>query len=655
MATSEITLKLDAKGNATQQLGALDTKLGGIDTKMLAITAGAAAIGAAVGKFVSEGIAAYSDFENKLAEIEARTQLTDEEMDAVAETAKRMGIETAFSATDAAGAMLQLISSGSDAVEAIALIPDLLDLAAASGLDLETTADALTDVMKQFGLSAEDATRVVDTLAAASQSSSATVMDMIQAMANGGVVAASFGISLEDTAAALAVIAENGVKGSEAGTQFKSMLLSANRNVDASQGALNQLGIALYGAQQGITDYTEAARAANAAGFEPGDLAVSFFDEEGKARDLATVMNDINRGMDLFTDEQRVVIMKDLFGSFGQIAAGAILNADGIDSMVDSMAGQNSAAEVAEARLESYDQKVNLLNSSLEGLFIEVIGPLVEQGLKPLVEWVTNALNAFTLWVGEGDKARVAMNIVMTVLGFLGSQVQDVFGFINAVLTGDWAQAWAFAQSLVTRGVAFIEGILLTGIGLWLTLFADFYAGLVGGALEGLDLVVKLFQTAVNWVEVAFDNMGLAVLTTLQNLVNGALGLIEEFIHGVADLLEPVAYTFIDPGGLIGRTMDALRSVNFDDVNFIGDRVVRSTAGFQAPGLGLGDNVREQISQGIRQTGQGFIERGGAAFERAQNVQVTNVNVEIGTHVGDDDDLIRTIGQAMDRGRLTAF
>ena len=253
MADADITLDLKAKGNATSKLKELGTAVTGIDAKMLTLVGSAAAVGAAVGRFVADGIAAYSDFDSKLSEINARTQLTEAEMDAVAETAKRMGLETSFSATDAAGAMLQLITSGSDAAEAVALLPDVLNLAAASGLELETTADGLTDVIKQFQLGTGEATHVVDTLTAAAGSSSATVSDMLAAMANGGVVAATYGLTMEQTAAALAVMAENGIKGAEAGTQLKSSLLQANRDTDASNSALGKLGIALEGAKLGFS------------------------------------------------------------------------------------------------------------------------------------------------------------------------------------------------------------------------------------------------------------------------------------------------------------------------------------------------------------------------------------------------------------------
>ena len=651
MTTSELTFRLNAEGDAAAELGKLDKKLGGVDKKMVAIGAGAAAIGLAVGKFVSEGISAYSEFENAISEINARTQLTEDEMEGVAAKAKQMGIETAFSATDSANAMLQLITSGSEAAEAIQLLPDVLNLAAASGLDLETSADALTDVMKQFGIGAEGATRVVDTLTAASQSSSATVADMIAAMANGGVVAAGYGISLEQTAAALAVIAENGVKGSEAGTQFKSMLVQANRGVAASEGALKQLGLALWGAEHGFDDYSDAAAAAAEQGVDLNDIAVTFFDAEGNAREFAAVMDEIGMGMALLTDEHRVAAMKELFGSYGQIAAGAINNADGIGDMVEAMQGQNSAAEVAEKRLESFEKRADLLGSSLEGLMIEVIGPLVEQGLKPLVEWSTNALNSFTLWVGEGDKAQVAMAGVMSVLGALGGIAGNIFGFISSVVQGDFAGAFEYAKGLVEQAMNYIEGILLTGVGTFLVIFAGFYGNLAGGALEGLDHLVKTFQTAFHFVKAFVHNFAIDIIGVVETMLNGILGAIEDFIRGALEPIAARAGTILDIGGLASAAKEFLEGFSLRvDLTSGLKRIDPNT--YVAPGLGLSPNIREDISAGLRSRGQDLIGQGADAFNRAQNVQVTNVNVEIGNNVGDDDELIRMINQAVRTRRL---
>ena len=140
-----------------------------------------------------------------------------------------MGRDTKFSASQAAQGMLELITSGSSAEEAIATIPQVLSLAAAAGLDLGHAADGVTDVMAQFGLGVEDAGTVVNAFTQAAGSSSATAADLIDAMKNGGAMASGFGLDVEQTAAAMAVLAENGLKGAEAGTALKSFFLNATR------------------------------------------------------------------------------------------------------------------------------------------------------------------------------------------------------------------------------------------------------------------------------------------------------------------------------------------------------------------------------------------------------------------------------------------
>lgn len=652
MATREITLKLNAEGDAHRELGKLDKSLGGIDGKMIAIAGGAAAVAAGVAKFVSDGIAAYSEFDSALSEINARTQLTDDELAKVTDTAKQLGIESAFSATDAANAMLDLITSGSDAAEAISIVPDVLDLAAASGRDLATTADDITDIMAQFGLETENSKRIADTLAAAAGSSSANVGDLAAALANGGAVAAGYGLSLEQTSAALAVLAENAIKGSEAGTALKSFLLNANRGTSESEGALTELGFALKAIELGYTEMSDAAYEAieNLPKEELNDIQLSFFNADGSARDFNDVIRDISDGLSLMTDNQANAVLKDLAGSYGQVAARALVAAGGIDDMEAKMGGQNSAAETAEKRLDSFDQKVNLLNSSLEGLFIEVIGPLVEEGLKPLVEWVTEALNSFVLWLGETDAVGQAVSGVGAILGVFLETAQNVFGLVSALISGDFAGAFDQAKALVERAFAFIEGVILSGVGAFLTIMADFYGNMVGGALEGLDTVVKLFQQGFHNIRVFVHGVLVTILTAIENFVNGALSALETlfisalrpFEHGALyEVIRPIVgdeglQAFIDRGGF-GLSVDFTSGLG-------------SLPDYTPTGLGLGDNIRGRISEGLRTTGADLISRGGLAFERAQNVQVTNVNVEIGTNVGDDDALRRQLRRWTQQG-----
>ena len=378
--------------------------------------------------FAAKGIMAYAEFDDILTEIEARTGSTAAEMESVRAKALQMGQDTAFSASDASQAMLELLSSGSDLNETMTMLPDVLNLAAAGNLALGTSADALTDIMAQFQLEADQSTRVVDALAAASQSSSATVGDLIQAFANVGPIAAGFGISVEEVAAALAVLAENGIKGSEAGTAFKSMLLNMTRDTDDVVQAWDTLG-------------------------------TSFVDAEGNMRALDDVIADINAGMDGMTEAERLSVINDLAGNYGQTALMALLASDGIDGMQESMANSTSASVLATAKMASFKGVINQVKSSMETLMINVMGPLVENHLKPMAESVTKLINKFNEWITANPELAGKIGLVVGVLAVLGPMLILV-GKVIGVVSGAMAVLGAIIGSSLFLPIVALVAIL---------------------------------------------------------------------------------------------------------------------------------------------------------------------------------------------------
>ena len=341
------------------------------------ITAGIGALGITTGigaavTAIGAGVNAAADFETALTNISARVQLTEDELEQVRQTALQLGTDTKFSATEAAEGMLELIRSGSTAEEALVTIPHVLDLAAASGDALGQTADSVTDIMSQFGLSTYNAEKVVNALSAAADSSSANVSDLAQGMANAGSVANSFGIDLPQTSAALAVLAENGIKGAEAGSALRAAMLNATR----------------------VTDTTVAAWKA---------IGTTWFDAEGEARSLDAVIKDINDGLEDKTPEEANAILKDIFGSYGITAANALLAADGIEEMQQAMDEQRTAGEVADEQMMTLSASIDSLGSSLQTLAIKVLTPFIENILKPLVTFLIDALNAFNEWTDTED------------------------------------------------------------------------------------------------------------------------------------------------------------------------------------------------------------------------------------------------------------
>lgn len=345
----------------------------------------------------------FADYEDIMAELQARTQASTEDMEAMSKMAIQMGRDTVFSATEAGQAMLELTASGSSAEEAISMLPHVLNLAAAGSIELGESADAVTDIMKMFGTTMDEVHDVTNSLAEAAGSSSATVGDLIQGFNNVGPVAAQMGMSVNETAAVLGVFAENGIKGAEAGTQLRSMLLNMTRDTAKTRGAWQQLGVSMY-------------------------------DAAGNMRNIDDIFDDINAAMANMTMEEQNQIARDLGGAYGIIGFNALRAANGIDEMQTQMFGSASAAEVADARMNTLSGRFKSLMGSLETLAI-TLGGLGEGPLTDLIKWATDAVNAFNMWAEANPRLAQALMLVVAAIAALGPIVWILGSIVTAVST----------------------------------------------------------------------------------------------------------------------------------------------------------------------------------------------------------------------------
>lgn len=470
-------------GNKLKDVGGNIQKLGGQMTLATAPIAGA----------LFAGIGAASSFESAMAEIQARTGLTADEMQKVSDFALKMGADTAFSAQDAADAMLELLASGQSVNEAMATLPSVLTLAAAGSIGLGLAADATTDIMSQFGLEVTDAGNIVQNLSAAAASSSADVNDLILAFQNAGGVASNFGLSVEDTSAILAVFAENGIKGAEAGTQLKSMLLNMTRPTDDVQAAWERLGTSLYDAQ-------------------------------GNIRPLEEVIGELDAALDALPIQEQNELMYQLAGSYGITGLTALRGAVGITEMKDRMDDAASASSVADAKMDTFAGRLDSLKGSVETLMITALTPFMNDVLKPLAEEATKIINSFTEWAKANPE--LANTVIMiagaaTVAGpalfILGTAVTAIGTAIGVVLS---------PLALLVAGIAALVALAPTipaTIDTWRQNFENF--GLI---------VETIFQDIARRITVALDDIGRAIQTKFAELevtklqLEGLFGVDEE-------------------------------------------------------------------------------------------------------------------------------
>lgn len=456
--TGDISGLNRAIGTADQKVtgfgSRLSSKLSSIGDSFSGIGRGLATVTAPLAAFGIAGLAVASTFESSMNEISARTGLVGEDLERVRQYALQMGADTSFSAQQASDAFLQLLSSGSSVEEAIALLPGVLDLAAASAMDLGTTADAVTDIMAQFGLTSavDEAPQVLDALVQAAGASSATVEDLVAGFANVGPVAAMFGLNVEETAATLAVLAENGIKSAEGGTALKSVLLNLTRPTDKVRGALNKLGVSIY-------------------------------DSEGNVRDFNDILYDLDGSLDELPMNEQIELSNTLAGSYGITAFNALRASGGIDEMLDSMEGAAGASDVADARMKGFAGSLEALKGSVETLMINALTPLMENVLTPLFQSLTPVVNKISDWVAENPELVTQIGqIALVAIGLTGA----------LIIGGPIISAWGGLIS----GIGTIARVAFTPIGALVGLIAAFADwGKIGdGAVQianGIDMMIK--------------------------------------------------------------------------------------------------------------------------------------------------------------------
>ena len=430
-------------GNALSRVGTSIQNMGNsiadVGTKLTTWTAPLAAVG-------GYGLKVYGKFDDAMAEIEARTGATADEMERVRDVAMQMGQETSYSATEAAEGMLQLLSSGYDLEQTFAALPAVLDAAAAGGMDLGYTADVVTDALAMFGLEADDAERVANALAAGAAASSAEMNDLAQGLGNVGPIANQFGLGIEDTVAILAAFSENGIKGAEAGTQLKSMLTNMTRDVPKVKKKWAELGVSLYDAQ-------------------------------GNLRPLENIFAELGAVTAQMSEQDRIEAIQTIFGSYGQLGGILLSQTDAWGQMNRLMGDQADASTVAEARLNTLGGAFGQVKSSLDTFLITGMGPAIEKYIKPFLQQVAQVINRMTEWAAKNPAVTTAIMGVVGALIALGP-ILFVVGKAVAIVGG--------AIALLASPL----GIAITAVGLLAAAF-DVSFGDVKDAIEAVGDWIK--------------------------------------------------------------------------------------------------------------------------------------------------------------------
>lgn len=320
-----------------------------------------AVLGVSIG--LKDTIETYKDFEAAMSQVQAISGATSSELTKLTNKAKEMGSTTKFTAEESAEAFNYMAMAGWKTEDMLNGIEGILSLAAASGEDLATTSDIVTDALTAFNMKAEDAGRFSDVLAAAASNANTTVSGMGETFKYAGSMAGSLSYSIEDVALMTALMANSGIKGTMAGTSLNSIFTRLSTNTNGAADALSDLGI-------------------------------EFFTSEGNARDLSDVMDELRDATANMTAEQKANLANTIAGTQAQKGLLAVLNASEEDynKLADAINNADgAAAQMSETMLDNLQGSITLLQSAVDGVKIS-FGERLSPYVRSLADWLTDQM-----------------------------------------------------------------------------------------------------------------------------------------------------------------------------------------------------------------------------------------------------------------------
>lgn len=403
------TIALNVKQNG--DIGGMKDKLSGMAAGAMAGLPVQAAGFAGLGYGVFDAVKNYSDFTAQLSQIKAVTGLDAEAMDAVKEKALELGADTQFSSTEAAQGMTELLKAGVSVKDVLGDASQAaLDLAAAGQLSLPEAAEIMSTAMNAFHM--DDATHAADVLVGAANASATGVQELKYSLSAVSAVAAGVGMSFDDTNTALAVFANNGLKGSDAGTSLKTMLMNLSPQTKQATEEMQRLGLLT---EEGTS---------------------KFFDQAGHLRSLSDIAGLLQEHLSGLTDEEKMNALSTMFGS-DAIRGGMIMLREGAKGVKDMNAAMKdiTAHETAKVAMDNLRGSLLRLKSAWENLTIKLLDHGVGDGLRSFTDEFGKLTSHFSGLIDDGLQ-------VTDVIKIVGEGINDLknkflaFDGIGSVLAG---------------------------------------------------------------------------------------------------------------------------------------------------------------------------------------------------------------------------
>lgn len=471
------TLSLDSS-DFDKGLSSAKTAMSSLGT---GIKKGLAAAHTAVVGFGKSAVTAGLQFDTSMSQVAATMGKSTDEIKDLREFAKKMGSETAFSASEAADALNYMALAGYNSKTSMKMLPNVLNLAAAGSIDLAEASDMVTDAQSALGLKLDETSELVDKMAKASSKTNTSVAQLGEAMLTVGGTAKNLKGGTTELSVALGLLADNGIKGAEGGTALRNIILSLSAPTDSAAKALKALG-------------------------------VEVFDEQGNMRDLESIFADLDARLSTMSQGEQTQVLSKIFNKVDLKSVNALLgtSADRWDEVTTEINNATGAAQkMADTQLDNLNGNITIFQSALEGAQIEISERLTPT-LNDFVKIGTQGLSDITAGLKSGGVQGAS-----TALGnFLAEGITVITDKIPV---------------FIEAGSNLIEA-LLDGINSNMTKIVNGAENILTQFVQGLGRnLPKLRECAINLLQTMID----AILASLPEFISIGTQIFTELLNSI--------------------------------------------------------------------------------------------------------------------------
>lgn len=562
--------KIGATGEKLQTVG---NKISSVGQKLLPVTGVVTGLGTAAVKTAA-------DFDSAMSKVAAVSGATGSDFDSLRDKAREMGAKTKFSATEAADAMNYMAMAGWKTEDMLSGIEGVMYLAAASGEDLATTSDIVTDALTAFGLTAADSGHFADVLAAASSNANTNVSMMGETFKYCAPVAGALGFSVEDTAEAIGLMGNAGIKASQAGTSMRSIMTNLTGDVKLSGAAI-------------------------------GDVTIATTNADGSMRSLSSILADCRVAFGGMTEAEKANNAEALVGKNAMSGFLALMNAAPED--IEKVSGavnncKDAAKNMADTMQDNLEGQLTILKSQLQELAIS-FGDLLMPAVRSIVSGLQGMVNVLNAMPDGVKRVIMIVALLAAALGPVLIIIGKTLSAIGTIMT--WAPKLAGAISAVKGAfaalratmmanpiaivIAAIAALVAAFIYLWNTNeeFRQFWIRLWNEikevAVQVWTAVSQFLVSAWNGIRTVITTVMNAIRTVISTVWNGIRTIISTVLNGIR--------------GTVNSVWNGIRNTIFSVVNGIKNTVSSAFnamwSGIRGTISGIYNTIRDGLGNAV--------------------------------------------------------